>query len=119
MVQMEREDNIVLYVLMVKDVLKMYKNKMVKHLVLICVLIVDTQVIQHTNGNHQNLNRTNVGVTQLMNDVSFYDEEREIMWFPSVLNMGDLGVIYPEGSKNNWVYKLTKLGNYRVGKERF
>ena len=44
-----------------------------------------------------------------MNDVSCYDEDREIMWFPSVLNMGKFGVIYPEGSKNNWVYKATQV----------
>ena len=55
------------------------------------------------------LEQAQMGATQLMNDVSFYDEEREIMWFPTVLNMGDLGVIYPEGSKNNWVYKYAQV----------
>ena len=55
------------------------------------------------------LKQAQMGATQLMNDVSFYDEEREIMWFPTVLNMGDLGVIYPEGSKNNWVYKYAQV----------
>jgi len=57
----------------------------------------------------QELKQAQTGATQLMNDVSFYDEEREIMWFPTVLNMGDLGVIYPEGSKNNWVYKYAQV----------
>ena len=33
--------------------------------------------------------------TQLMNEVSMYDYERNIHWFPSVLNMGQLGIIYP------------------------
>jgi len=55
------------------------------------------------------LKQAQMGATQLMNDVSFYDEEREIMWFPTVLNMDDLGVIYPEGSKNNWVYKYAQV----------
>ena len=40
-----------------------------------------------------------------MNDVCFYDEDRKIMWFPSVVNMGKMGMIYPEGTKNNWTYK--------------
>ena len=31
------------------------------------------------------------------------------MWFPSVLNMGKLGVIYPEGTENEWVYKLAQV----------
>ena len=55
------------------------------------------------------LKQAQVGATQLMNDVALYDEEREIMWFPSVLNMGKFGVVYPEGSKNNWVYKLAEV----------
>lgn len=55
------------------------------------------------------LKKAQTGATQLMNDVSYFDEERNIMWFPSVLNMGKLGVIYPEGSKNNWVYKFAQV----------
>ena len=39
--------------------------------------------------------------TQLMKDVSMYDYDRKIHWFPSVLNMGKFGVIFPEGIKNN------------------
>ena len=31
------------------------------------------------------------------------------MWFPSVLNMGKFGVIYPEGTQNNWVYKFAEV----------
>mgnify|MGYP003132543189 FL=1 len=55
------------------------------------------------------LKNAQVGATQLMNDIALFDEEREIVWFPSVLNMGKFGVIYPEGSKNNWVYKLAEV----------
>ena len=28
-----------------------------------------------------------------------FDEDREIVWFPSVLNMGKFGVIYPKGTQ--------------------
>ena len=55
------------------------------------------------------LKKAQTGATQLMNDIALYDEEREIMWFPSVLNMGKLGVIYPEGTENEWVYKLAQV----------
>ena len=55
------------------------------------------------------LKKAQVGATQLMNDVAYYDEDRKIMWFPSVLNMGKLGVIYPEGTKNNWTYKMAQV----------
>tara|TARA_R110002033_G_scaffold170730_1_gene213960 strand:- start:1364 stop:1819 length:456 start_codon:yes stop_codon:yes gene_type:complete len=40
--------------------------------------------------------------SQLMNDLKIFDNERDIVWFPSVINMGEKGIIYPEGSVNNW-----------------
>ena len=55
------------------------------------------------------LKKAQTGATQLMNDVALFDEGRNLMWFPSVLNMGKLGVIYPEGTKDNWVYKLAQV----------
>ena len=50
--------------------------------------------------------------TELMREISLFDYDRKIKWVPSVLNMGKFGVIYPEGTKNNWVWKwaqITKL----------
>ena len=47
--------------------------------------------------------------SQLMNDVSMYDYDRKIHWFPSVLNMGELGIIYPDGTKDNWSWKYAKV----------
>ena len=35
-----------------------------------------------------------------------YDYNRGIHWFPSILNMGKLGLIYPDGTKDNWVWKF-------------
>ncbi len=55
------------------------------------------------------LKNAQLGATQLMNDVAFFDEDRNIMWFPSVLNMGKLGMIYPEGTSTNWVYKYAQV----------
>ena len=39
----------------------------------------------------------------------FFDYDRKIHWFPSVLNMGKFGMIYPEGTKNNWNWKLAEV----------
>ena len=55
------------------------------------------------------LKKAQLGATQLMNEVAYLDEDRNLMWFPSVLNMGKLGVIYPEGTENEWVYKLAQV----------
>tara|TARA_A100001011_G_scaffold207262_1_gene215449 strand:+ start:1901 stop:2362 length:462 start_codon:yes stop_codon:yes gene_type:complete len=68
------------------------------------------------------LKKAQLGATQLMNEVAFYDEDRKIMWFPSIVNMGKLGVIYPEGTKNNWTYKLAQvrqLSDLELTEERY
>ena len=47
--------------------------------------------------------------TELMKEISLYDYDRKITWFPSVLNMGKFGVIFPEGTKNNWIWKWAQV----------
>jgi len=46
---------------------------------------------------------------QLVRDSQFEDTNRNITWFPSVINMGKLGIIYPEGVKDDYVWKHAKL----------
>ena len=55
------------------------------------------------------LKNAQVGATQLMNDIALFDEDREIVWFPSVLNMGKFGIIYPDGTKNNWMWRYAEV----------
>ncbi len=45
----------------------------------------------------------------LTNKLKTFDEERGIFWFPSVVNMGKLGIIYPEGTEEKWVWKYAKV----------
>ena len=47
--------------------------------------------------------------TELMNEISMYDYDRKIHWFPSILNMGKLGIIYPEGTRNKWIWKYATV----------
>jgi hypothetical protein len=44
-----------------------------------------------------------------MKEIKFFDYEREIFWFPTILNMGKFGMIYPEGKKDNWNWKLAEV----------
>ena len=32
-----------------------------------------------------------------------------MVWFPSVINMGEKGIIYPEGSLNDWNWYYAKV----------
>ena len=47
--------------------------------------------------------------SKLMNDLKIIDEERGLVWFPSVINMGEKGVIYPDGKQNDWYWHYAKV----------
>ncbi len=55
------------------------------------------------------LKRIQDSTTDLMNEISFYDYDRKIHWFPTILNMGKFGMIYPEGTKDNWSWKFASV----------
>ena len=46
--------------------------------------------------------------TSLVKDLKIEDTERGLEWYPSVINMGSMGMIYPEGSAHNWVLQSSK-----------
>ena len=46
---------------------------------------------------------------QLAKDLQVYDYTREIYWIPTVINMGDRGIIYPEGTTGNWKWRYAKV----------
>ena len=46
---------------------------------------------------------------QLVRESQFEDRHRNIGWFPSVINMGKLGMIYPEGTTDKYVWKYAKV----------
>ena len=57
----------------------------------------------------EHLTKVQESSTELMKEVSMYDYDRKIHWFPSILNMGKMGIIYPEGTKNNWIWKYASV----------
>ena len=46
---------------------------------------------------------------KLVRESKFEDKDRNIVWFPSVINMGKLGIIFPEGDSENYIWKYAKL----------
>ena len=46
---------------------------------------------------------------KLVQKLKVEDKERNIMWFPSVINMGELGIIFPEGTPKAYVWKYAKV----------
>lgn len=46
---------------------------------------------------------------KLVQDTQLKDTERGIVWFPSVINMGELGMIFPEGTPDNYKWKYARV----------
>jgi|TARA_B100001758_G_C18307836_1_gene556071 hypothetical protein len=47
--------------------------------------------------------------SRLVNDLKYFDEERKIYWYPSVVNMGQKGIIFPEGNPDSWCWKYAQV----------
>ena len=62
-------------------------------------LAFDSEKLEEYTKNH----------SQLMNDLKIIDEKRGIVWFPSVINMGEKGIIYPDGKQNDWYWHYAKV----------
>jgi len=46
---------------------------------------------------------------QLVKELAFEDRARGITWLLSVINMGSLGIIYPEGNAKEYNWKYAKV----------
>ena len=45
---------------------------------------------------------------ELVKSLQHYDEETDLIWIPTVLNMGKLGMIFPEGNLSDWNWCYAK-----------
>lgn len=63
-----------------------------------------------SNSNYTDENIEKIQQTsQLVKDLSVKDNDRNIWWYPSVVNMGKLGIIFPEGSTEDWMWKFASV----------
>ena len=46
---------------------------------------------------------------KLVKELAFRDYKRYVVWIPSVINMGDKGIIFPEGTKEDWSWRYAKV----------
>ena len=46
---------------------------------------------------------------KLVQDLKIKDKERDIIWFPSVINMGTRGIIFPEGTPEIWSWRYATV----------
>ena len=64
--------------------------------------------MSHSHYTEENLDKVE-NTSKLVNELKQLDEERKIYWYPSVVNMGPKGVIYPEGSVESWIWRYAKV----------
>jgi len=49
------------------------------------------------------------GAPKIVNDLKFVDEDRNIVWYPAVLQIPGEGMIFPDGTdKENWGWSVAK-----------
>ena len=63
----------------------------------------------HFSVDSEHLEKATENNTQLMNDLKIVDEERGLVWYPSVINMGEKGLIYPDGVVTDWYWYYAKV----------
>ena len=48
-------------------------------------------------------------VPELVKVLQHYDEERDIVWIPTIMSIPGKGMIFPEGSVGNWKWCFAKI----------
>ena len=75
--------------------------------------------MSNSNYTKENLDKIK-NTSQLVKDLIVKDEGRDIYWYPSIVNMGKLGIIYPEGDVSNWNWRFARVINVEdVDKEKY
>jgi len=64
--------------------------------------------MSNSHYTEENLDKVE-NTSQLVNELKWFDEEKKIYWYPSVVNMGTKGVIFPEGNVEHWVWKYAEV----------
>ena len=59
-----------------------------------CGYTTNTEYYEGTDQHNKQLEKTG----EFIRDMRIFDEDRGLYWYPSVLNMGNLGIIYPEAN---------------------
>tara|TARA_R100000005_G_scaffold96427_1_gene83213 strand:+ start:3680 stop:4159 length:480 start_codon:yes stop_codon:yes gene_type:complete len=59
-----------------------------------CGYTTNTEYYEGSDQHNKQLEKTG----EFIRDMRIFDEDRGLYWYPSVLNMGNLGIIYPEAN---------------------
>ena len=54
-------------------------------------------------------NKHLANTAEIIKELEFFDEERQLYWYPSVINMGPKGIIFPEGNLESWYWRYAEV----------
>ena len=80
-------------------------TKMISYLCLSCGYTTNSYFTKES----ESLNNSFTTAPTLIKELQFFDELRELVWIPCVLNMGKRGIIFPKGSPNNWYWYYAQV----------
>lgn len=67
----------------------------------------------HSNSSYKNFSKELKSVLstspQLVVDLKKFDDERSIWWFPTIINMPLKGILYPDGTVDEWQWLYTPI----------
>ena len=81
------------------------QENFVSYLCFNCGFMSDSRYEIDSVGLIENLKKS----PKLVQDLQFKDKKRNIVWFPAVINMGEKGLIFPEGQPDNYVWKYAQV----------
>ena len=81
------------------------QENFVSYLCFNCGFMSDSRFEIDSVGLIENLKKS----PKLVQDLQFKDKKKNIEWFPAVINMGEKGLIFPEGQPDNYVWKYAQV----------
>ena len=74
----------------------------------LCMTTGFSSTSEHKIGS-ETLNQELARVPELVQTLQYYDEERDIVWIPTILNIPGKGMVFPEGTVGNWKWAFAAI----------
>ena len=74
----------------------------------LCMTTGYSSTSEHKIGS-ETLNQELARVPELVQTLQHYDEERDIVWIPTIMNVPGKGMVFPEGNLENWGWSFAPI----------
>ena len=74
----------------------------------LCMTTGYSSTSEHKIGS-ETLNQELARVPELVQTLQHYDEERDIVWIPTIMNVPGKGMVFPEGNLETWGWSFAPI----------